>query len=78
MHIIVFYGLYLCSPTVGDCQLQILNNQGDEAVFEHQSECDRVLKLVERPTRKARGTRAALSTTTIPRPAQGNLFPRCL
>lgn len=50
-HIVVMFGMYLCSSSAGDCELVF--NEGEPAFYQHQQDCLNFIKRIERPNEKA-------------------------
>lgn len=48
--IVVMFGMYLCSPAAGSCELVF--NEGEPASYEHKQDCLNFIKRIERPHEK--------------------------
>jgi hypothetical protein len=49
-HIVVMFGMYLCSPAAGACDMVF--NEGEPAFYERKQDCLSFVKRIERPNEK--------------------------
>jgi hypothetical protein len=46
-HVVVMFGMYLCSPAAGSCEMVF--NEGEPAFYERQQDCVNFIKRIDRP-----------------------------